>query len=646
MDSIYQMDESLEDDDYYDPFDELEDTILEGDGSSEEEDFQSGKVTKTQADNFLIRIYRYYLYKGYTNLIVSQIVELLMLTFLVFFVTVLFQCIDYDALLKARNPSVIYKASDFLEFGNLFHLNWYFVICLILYSFYVVWKTLRISYDLRVMRGVRKFYSEKLHIDDFELGTTKWSVVVDKIKNLQKETDFYDGDDELNAHNIANRLMRKENYMTAMITQRVLRVKYRNLVFFSKSLEWNLNFAILNFFFDKQQKIKSELLEPENRLETIRQLRKRFIVMGIVNAILAPFSLLFASLYILFEHGQEFYRNPSQISGRNWSSLAKWKFKQYNELPHVFYERMRIANKFSEQYLDQFPNTVVSQISKLIAFIMSTWLGVILFLTLLNEHILFNVEFSDHKSFFWYASIFSTILVVAKGLSKKSYIFYPKQKLTKVSKYVHYIPEKWVRTASSSKTRSKFTKLYEMRLLSIFKEISSIIFNPIILAFYMPDRSEKILNFISHHTLDHPNLGKVCGFCVFEVENNQDIETGSGVFEETYTEKMTELAKHSAQNKVEKSATYFYHHQEVELQQEQNPPASLDPEFMANSHRTVDDLEQSQKFELDKDVVPHVPDSSPLYTSSLLIEGLVETNEDDKKPKKTTIFDILRKGKK
>lgn len=633
---------------------------------------QSG-LRPNQIDNFMIRVYRYFLFKGYLNLIISQIVDLTMLTFLVFFAMVLFQCIDYDALMGATDPGVKYHISQFVKMQNLLHPSVYFVICLILYGFYMAWKVLRISYDVRVMRGIQNFYREKLKISDFELGTIRWSRVVDKIMQLQQnpETKFYGGGDKLNYHNVANRLMRKENYMIAMITQRVIHIKYKGFVMFTKSLEWNLNWIILNYFFDKHQCVKVHLLDSQNREETIRQLRKRFIVMAVVNALLTPFALLFASLYILFEHGHEFYRNPSEISGRNWSLLAKWKFKQYNELPHVFYERMRIAAAYGNQYLDQFPN-LFSQVFKLVAFMMSTFIVFILFLTWWNDRILFI------DSVLRFMSIASAVLIVSKTLAKKTYIFYPQAKLKKVAKYVHYIPKRWQGTAQSSKTRSKFTKLFELRLFSIFKEIASIIVNPLILGFYFPSRVERILDFIQHHTVNHPQLGPCCGFSVFEFEKDEDtnidlnqgltvnpagesqttlanelLGSGSGgkhtIAEHTIAEQgsagandgsqldvqLSEFVAESLQNKLEKSAKYFYRHQELE-EQTNDSPFDQEPQF----DPTTTNLESSVKYEYD--------DTQPqLYTSSLLIPDL-ETMGDQQSgsPKKTTIFDLLAKARK
>ena len=52
-------------------------------------------------------------------------------------------------------------------------MNAYFVISLIIFSIYLVWKIIRVIIDAKVMWPIRNFFKYELNIGDFELQTTR-----------------------------------------------------------------------------------------------------------------------------------------------------------------------------------------------------------------------------------------------------------------------------------------------------------------------------------------------------------------------------------------------------------------------------------------------------------------------------------------
>jgi autophagy-related protein 9 len=53
---------------------------------------------------------------------------------------------------------------------------------------------------------------------------------------------------------------------------------------------------------------------------------------------------------------QESYKNPSAISGRSYTPFAQWKFREFNELPHLFERRLKESSPIANMYMGQFPN--------------------------------------------------------------------------------------------------------------------------------------------------------------------------------------------------------------------------------------------------------------------------------------------------
>ena len=98
----------------------------------------------------------------------------------------------------------------------------------------------------------------------------------------------------LNAHDIANRIMRKENYMIAMFNKELLNLSpplpfLHGRTVLTRILEWSLGFCILGFVFDERGQVRKRFLKDVRRPE---------LVDGYVLSIPATFSgrLLFQEI--------------------------------------------------------------------------------------------------------------------------------------------------------------------------------------------------------------------------------------------------------------------------------------------------------------------------------------------------------------
>lgn len=145
----------------------------------------------------------------------------------------------------------------------------------------------------------------------------------------------------LNAHDIANRIMRRENYMIALINKDVLdlSVLFMNeKTVLTKTLEWNLKLCIDNFVYNKQGQINGKILKEYNRNHLARELTSRFKLAAIINLILSPFIVIYFVLLYFFRYFNEYKSNPASIVGlRQYTPYAEWKLREFNELPHFFH---------------------------------------------------------------------------------------------------------------------------------------------------------------------------------------------------------------------------------------------------------------------------------------------------------------------
>lgn len=152
----------------------------------------------------------------------------------------------------------------------------------------------------------------------------------------------------------------------------------------------------MKFLFGPDGKVRTAFVSSSKRRELIESyvlsslssrvliseysLRKRFLLMGFINAALAPFIVFYLLIYSFFRYFevrqaalsvalaqtsvQEYHKNPSSIGTRAFTELARWKFREYNELPHVFKQRLNLAHPLSQTYLDQFPKAKTAMLSR------------------------------------------------------------------------------------------------------------------------------------------------------------------------------------------------------------------------------------------------------------------------------------------
>ena len=83
-----------------------------------------------------------------------------------------------------------------------------------------------------------------------------------------------------------------------------------------------------------------------------------------------PFILVFLFFMNFFTYCENLYSKPGTLLNYNWTALANWKLRYYNELYHNFHERLKLAQKPSTEYMNQFPNKIMDSLTQLVVFIL------------------------------------------------------------------------------------------------------------------------------------------------------------------------------------------------------------------------------------------------------------------------------------
>jgi autophagy-related protein 9 len=473
-------------------------------------------------DNFLIEIYNYYFGQGFLCILIDNLLNIFGLLFLILYSVFLFECVDYPTLYSEHN---LRKA---IQISNIKNAGFFTIICIIMTSFIFVYKLSGLIDKIKRTRKVKDWYINHLNIDETQIKFTKWSTIIDKLVELSDNKLFT----KINKLDIINRIMRKNNYFIAMVDLNILDLNiyipfYGQYSFLSKYLEWNIHKCISNFIFDSDSQVKKVFLHSSNSEETLNklqdELRKRFLTMTIINLTCLPFILLFQLTYFFFKYAEEYRRDPHLLGLRQYSHYSRWKFREYNELPHIFEQRLNMSYDDANKYISHFSNKISVMIKQFIVFIASSFIIFLTIISIQDEDILFN-EVTSGKSVLWYIGILGGIIGLCKFIrSSDDKVYKPDVLLKRVSLYTHYYPENWINKEYHTDTYQEFSKFFQIKIFSLLEELFSFIITPYVLYFKLRKDTNKIVNFFINYTSYNNNVGNMCSFAnMIPTENISD----------------------------------------------------------------------------------------------------------------------------
>jgi len=453
--------------------------------------------TETLDDLFLFNLYFYFVKGGYYNIVFSEVVHLIISFFLFFFINFLITCVNFDGLFDLEERASL---GDFVDMGQFFNMNGFIMICFILYLIYALCKLISIWKDIDKYRLIRDIYTNKLHINDDEMSLLGWNGIVDKIVK-------YYNHPNLNVYTISNRILKKENIIISLFDADKI-----NIFGFTKLLEWNFIFCFINPMFNTDNSIRTDIID--NRRQFKDSIRKKLTVVSICNLLFLPFILFFMCFYIILKYGEQFYNKPELVGTRKWTLEAKWKLRNYNELSHFYYNRLKNGSKCAKGYIGQFENKIINTLTRLIVFIVGSFFLALMIITFINENLLIKLQVSQNKPILWYLGIFGTILAIIRKMSNKKYIYYPSKKMKRLRKYIPNFPSTWETSENHKQILNNLKYYYQNKVIILLKECLYMIAAPYLL-FQMKNDLNSIVDFNIDNIENHYIMGNVTKFSVF-----------------------------------------------------------------------------------------------------------------------------------
>ena len=262
-------------------------------------------LNTTNVDGFLLEVYQYYSDHGIWSILLSRAIYVLTTVFLFSMYMFMSTCVDFAKIPHSKSTSEVLipqcmKKTSFLKNVML----WVFV-------FWWFSTVFRYIADIRRLWHIHEFFDALLEIPETDLQAIPWERVVERLmslRNANPETaevlpSFLNrskvqrqSKQRMDAHDIANRLMRRDNYYIAMINKEILDLSLPvpflgSRQFYSKSLEYCLGSCFENFIFDDHGHVQKTCLDPKNRNRMIEALRRRLRFAAIISIFMAPFNI-------------------------------------------------------------------------------------------------------------------------------------------------------------------------------------------------------------------------------------------------------------------------------------------------------------------------------------------------------------------
>lgn len=526
-------------------------------------------------DVFLQDIYNYYLGNGFTCIVLEKVLNIATLIFVVYISSYLGYCIDYSKITTTK------RLAD-IKIENCYSKNITGFTKLLLWIFYtfVVLKIIQLYFDVKNLIDIHNFYNYLLNISDNELQAIPWQNVIEQIMFLKDQNALtanvveVKAKNKIDAHIVANRIMRKDNYLIALYNNNILNLSLPIPMFrtntLTKTLEWNINLCIMGFAFNESGFIKQMFLKDIQRGYIMEELRKRFMLAGFLNLILSPFLVTYFVMLYFFRYFNEYKTSPGSINARQYTPIAEWKFREHNELYHIFKKRIGLSSQIADKYIDQFPKEKTNLILKFVAFICGSFAAILVLLTIFDSENFLNFEIIGDKTVIFFITILGTIWSICRNaISDKYTIFNPEDTLTELASYTHYMPKEWEGRYHTEEIKNEFCTLYNLKIIILLRELASLVITPFILWFSLPNSAGKIVDFFRESSVYVDGLGYVCKYAVFDdirmKEGNTDtINVSKGdndVSEREATtnqpEQVTEEENDVAKNKMMQSYMYF-----------------------------------------------------------------------------------------
>lgn len=507
-------------------------------------------------ERWLTAFYHFFEMKGYRGMISANMFHIAALTFTFAFSFGLFFFVDWTEVMSCdseescRHISIFYER-PFADVGF-----WRGLVLLLFFLFFAYWlfNVVNAFHTFKDASEMREYYKERLGIaTDDVLRTMEWSEVVARLVQQQKVAPFCVVQDEITALDIANIIMREDNFVVALTNHRAFTSHLPPWIpprlVYTRAVQGCLRTAIFRWAFDRRSRLRMEFLTSPN------QLAARLRYMGLLTLLLVLPVWVFVTMVFFMRHAEEFRADRSSPFRREWTDYAKWTFREFNELHHQFKERMRAAQLVAEDYVQNSrpPTPLRDALRRFAKFVAGAVLAVLLIVAVWDDTPLFFVKIWD-RNLLWYLAFFGFLFAVADnanldddGRHSSGAPALPPgtpllmhTEMMRLVRCTHYLPPTWRPPAALAamaggcsgpqrarlcqhfaRLRAEFLgNFFVPRIQALGEELLGVVLAPLLLGIYLPQAAPDIARVLRQSRYASQNLGDFCVFGCLDPARN------------------------------------------------------------------------------------------------------------------------------
>lgn len=230
-----------------------------------------------------------------------------------------------------------------------------------------------------------------------------------------------------------------------------------------------------------------------------------------------PLILPFQIMESFFSLTELIKRRPDGLGMRRYSNYGRYLVRHFNELDHELSARLNRSHIYAAAYMDQFFSPVLEIIAKNVTFAAAAIVGILTILSAWDEDVL-QVE-----HVITVITVCGIIILACRGaIPDENLVWQPEILMTHVASELHYLPSDWKGKAHTPAVRHHFDQLFQMKWMFFVLELTSPIFTPFVILFWLRPKCDKLAAFFHDYTERVDGLGDVCSFAQMDVEKHGD----------------------------------------------------------------------------------------------------------------------------
>ena len=479
--------------------------------------FFTNNLIITDLDNFFYEIYSYYYHGGYRNILTRIILDNITYIFTIHFLLFNLFFIEWEKLLsQAPDINEKIELTSYISNKNFKKHISSAVILYILLNLYYFQFFLSSIYKFLSARNTYYIYKNKLRVKQSDLENMTFDNIANLLIELQKKDNFCRVKDTLTKYDIVARITRKENYIIALLSNRILTFKIFRFNIMTNYLYTTLRRNLMSFIFKKNE------VDINKSFYIINIFRLKIIIQILFQIISLPGEVIFRIVFFLFQNADSI-RTKRNICKKQWNVQTLLTLKNYNELKHIFDARISKSYIQTEIFLRSFKTKLYTILNKSIMLIGGSIIFVFIIISLFNTNIA-NVTICGYN-FFVIICIIGFILSFfsnnSDNLQDLADIEDKQSIYIKMVSCLENIPLEW--------NKSKINKNYKIisscfynNLIELLYEIVSIILFPYFW-FQLVLKAKDIIDFVRTYSTKVDGLGTVCSFSILNPSVYQSI---------------------------------------------------------------------------------------------------------------------------